>query len=115
MAIKHKVWEKQLAARGYDQTSWLVYEEDFGSPTRGSRVSTLCYHRGSSASHTPLPFSLVAAESLLPQSASFALMDYKVTARAYMNKSIQKGSNPLFTSYVGRIGRKAVYEADIPL
>jgi hypothetical protein len=34
MTVEHKVREKQLAARGYDTTSWLVYEEDYGSPTR---------------------------------------------------------------------------------
>jgi hypothetical protein len=32
MTVKQKVWENQLAARGYDPTSWLVYEEDCGSP-----------------------------------------------------------------------------------
>jgi hypothetical protein len=53
MTIRPKVWEKQLSARGYDHTSWLVYEEDYGSPTRGARVETLCIHRGSSASRTP--------------------------------------------------------------
>jgi hypothetical protein len=25
MTVGHKVWEKQLFARGYDPTSWLVY------------------------------------------------------------------------------------------
>jgi hypothetical protein len=44
--VKHKVWENQLAARGYDPTYWLVYEEDCGSPTRGARVATLCIRRG---------------------------------------------------------------------
>jgi hypothetical protein len=34
MTVGHKVWEKQLFARGYDPTSWLVYEEDCRSPTR---------------------------------------------------------------------------------
>jgi hypothetical protein len=34
MTVEHKVWEKQLVARGYDPTSWLVHEEDGGSPTR---------------------------------------------------------------------------------
>jgi hypothetical protein len=24
MTVKHKVWENQLAARGYDPASWLV-------------------------------------------------------------------------------------------
>jgi hypothetical protein len=33
MTVGHKVWEKQLFARGYDPTSWLVYEEDCGSTT----------------------------------------------------------------------------------
>jgi hypothetical protein len=33
LTVKHKVWKNQLAARGYDPTSWLVYEEDCGSPT----------------------------------------------------------------------------------
>jgi hypothetical protein len=28
MTIRHKVWEYQLFARGYDPTSWVVYEED---------------------------------------------------------------------------------------
>jgi hypothetical protein len=36
MTVKHKVWENQLAAWGYEPTSCLVYEEDCGSPTRGS-------------------------------------------------------------------------------
>jgi hypothetical protein len=115
MTVKHKVWEKQLAARGYDPTSWLVYEEDCGSPTRGSRVETLCIRRGSSASRTPLPFYLVAAERLPPQLAYFALMDYNVSGRAFIKKSIQKGRNPLFPNYVGHIGRKPVYEANGPL
>jgi hypothetical protein len=53
MTVKHKVWVNQLTARGYDPTSWLVYEEDCGSPTGGSRVTTLCIRRGSSASRTP--------------------------------------------------------------
>jgi hypothetical protein len=35
MTVGHKVWEKQLFARGYDPTSWLVYEEEYGPPTRG--------------------------------------------------------------------------------
>jgi hypothetical protein len=35
MTIRHKVWENQLCARGYDPASWLVYEEDCGLPTRG--------------------------------------------------------------------------------
>jgi hypothetical protein len=26
MTVGHKLWEKQLSARGYDPTSWLVYE-----------------------------------------------------------------------------------------
>jgi hypothetical protein len=111
MTVEHKVWENQLAARGCDPTYWLVYEEDFGSPTRGAQVATLCIRRGSSASRTPLPFSLVTAERLPPRSAYFALMDYKVPARAYIKKSIQKGHNPLFPNYVGRTGRKPMYEA----
>jgi hypothetical protein len=107
-----KLWEKQLSARGYDLTSWLVYEEVCGSPTRGAPVATLYIRKGSSASRTPLPFSLVAAEQLPPQSASFAFMDYKVLARAYIKKSIKEGRNPLLPNYVGHIGRKPVYEAD---
>jgi hypothetical protein len=39
-------------------------------------------------------------------------MEYKVPARAYIKKSLHKGWNPLFTNYVGHIGRKPVYEAD---
>jgi hypothetical protein len=50
MTIGHKVWEKQLFARGCDPTYWLVYEEDCGSTTRGGRVATLFIRRGSSAS-----------------------------------------------------------------
>jgi hypothetical protein len=42
-------------------------------------------------------------------------MDYKVPARSYIKKSIQKGRNPLLTNYVGHSGRKPVYEADGPL
>jgi hypothetical protein len=41
MTVGHKVWGKQLFVRGYDPTSWLVDEEDCGSPTRGARVATL--------------------------------------------------------------------------
>jgi hypothetical protein len=36
MTVEHKVWGNQLTARGYNPTSWLVYEEYCGSPTRGS-------------------------------------------------------------------------------
>jgi hypothetical protein len=42
-------------------------------------------------------------------------MDYKMPARAYIKKSIKEGRNPLLPNYVGRIGRKPVYEADGPL
>jgi hypothetical protein len=42
-------------------------------------------------------------------------MDYKVPARAYIKKSIQKRRNPLLPNYVGRIGKKPVYKADGPL
>jgi hypothetical protein len=35
MTVGHKVWGKKIFARGYDPTSWLVYEEDCGSPTWG--------------------------------------------------------------------------------
>jgi hypothetical protein len=51
--VEHKVSEKQLAAQGYDPTSWLVCEKDYGSPTRGARVATRCIQRGSPASRTP--------------------------------------------------------------
>jgi hypothetical protein len=95
MTVGPKVWENQLFARGYDPSSWLVYEEDCGSPTRGGRVSTLCIRRASSASSASLPFYLLAAERLPPRSASFALMDYKVPARAYIKKVIKGGRNPL--------------------
>jgi hypothetical protein len=91
MTFGHKVWEKQLFARGYDPTSWLVYEEDYGYPTRVTRVATLCIQRGSSTSSVSLPFSLLAAERLPPRLASFALMDYKVPARAYINKVSKEG------------------------
>jgi hypothetical protein len=89
VTVGHKVWEKQLFARGYDPTSWLVYEEDCGSPTRGARVATLCIRRGSSASSISLPFSLLAEERLPPRSTYFALMDYKVPALAYIKKRIK--------------------------
>jgi hypothetical protein len=115
MTVKHKVWGKQLASRGYDPTSWLVYEEHCGSPTRGARLETLCIRRGSPASRTPLPFSLVAAEHLPPWSASFALMDYKVPARAFIKKSIHTCCNPLLPNYVGHIGRKPIYDVNGPL
>jgi hypothetical protein len=78
-------------------------------------VATLCILRGSSASRTPLHFSLIAVERLPPWSASFALIYYKVPARALIKKSVQKGCNPLFPNYVGRIGRKPVYEVNGPL
>jgi hypothetical protein len=42
-------------------------------------------------------------------------MDYNVPARAYIKKIIKEGFNPLLPNYVGRIGRKLVYEADRPL
>jgi hypothetical protein len=113
--VGHKVWGKHLFVRGYDPTSWLVYEEDCESPTRGARVATLCIRRGSSASSISLPFSLVAVERLLPGSVYLALMDYKVPTRAYIKNSIKEGRSPLFPNYVGHIGRKPVYEADGPL
>jgi hypothetical protein len=115
MTVEHKVWEKQFAARGYDPTSWLVYKENYGSPTRGARVITLCILRGSPASLTPIPLSLMMAERLPPRSASFALMDYKVPVRAFIKTDIQTGRNPLFPNYVGHIGRKPVYDANGPL
>jgi hypothetical protein len=71
--VGHKVWEKQLSARGYDPTSWLVYEEDCGSPTQEARVATLCINRGSLASRTPLPFSLVAG--MTPATIGFFCLD----------------------------------------
>jgi hypothetical protein len=114
MTIGQKVWLNQLSAWGYDPTSWLVYKEDCGSPTRGSRVATLFIHRDSSASRTPLPLSLMAAEQLPLRPASFALMDYKVPARAYIKKSIKEWHSPLLPNYLGHIGRKPVYEADRP-
>jgi hypothetical protein len=78
-------------------------------------VATLCIRRGSSASCTPLPFSVVAAERLPPRLAYFALMDYKVPARACIKKNIKEGCNPQLPNYMGHIGRKPVYEADGPL
>jgi hypothetical protein len=42
-------------------------------------------------------------------------MDYKLPARAYIKKSIQKGINPLLPNYVGHIGIKSVDEVDGPL
>jgi hypothetical protein len=115
MTVTHKVLEKQLAARGYDPTSWLVYKEDCGSPTRGARVATLCIQKGSPVSRTIFSFSLVATERLPPRAASFALMDYKVPARAFIKKGIQTGRNPLLPNYVGHIGRKPVYDTNGPL
>jgi site-specific DNA-cytosine methylase len=53
ITVEYKVWENQLAARGYESTYKLVYEEDCGSPTRGSRVATLCIRRGSLTSCAP--------------------------------------------------------------
>jgi hypothetical protein len=106
MTVEHNVWEKQLASRGYDPTSWLIYEEDCGSPTRGARVATSCIIRGSPASRTPLPFSLVRAESLPPRSALFAVMDYEVPAPAFIKKDIRTGRNPLLPNYAGHIGMR---------
>jgi hypothetical protein len=91
MTVGHKVWENQLSAWGYDPTSRLVYDKDCGFPTRGARVATLCIRRGSSASRTPLPFSLVAAERLPPRSFSFALMDYKVPPPRISRRASRKG------------------------
>jgi hypothetical protein len=115
MTFGHKVWEKQLFARGYDPTYLFVYKEDCGSPTQCARVATLCIMRDSSASSVSLPFSLLAAERLPPRSASFALMDYKIPARAYIKKVIKGGRNHLLPNYVGHIGPKPVYEANRPL
>jgi hypothetical protein len=81
----------------------------------GGRVAILCIRRGSSASSVSLPFSLLAAERIPPRSASFALMDYKIPARAYIKKVINEGCNTLLPNYVGRIGQKPVYEANGPL
>jgi hypothetical protein len=39
-------------------------------------------------------------------------MDYKVPARTFIKKSIQKWRNPLLPNYVGHIGMKAVYKAN---
>jgi hypothetical protein len=43
MTVGHKVWDKQLFVRGYEPTSWLVYEEDCGSPTRGGPIVNPMY------------------------------------------------------------------------
>jgi hypothetical protein len=93
----------------------MVYQEDCGSPTRGARVATLYIRRGSPASRTPLPFSLVAAECLPQRSASFLLMDYMVPVRAFIKKGIHTGRNPLLPNYVGHIGSKPVYDVNVPL
>jgi hypothetical protein len=58
---------------------------------------------------------MVAAERLQPRSASFALMEYKVPARAFIKKCIQTGRGPLLPNYVGHIGRKPVYDVNGPL
>jgi hypothetical protein len=73
------------------------------------------YSKGFIRLSYPLPFSLVVVERLPPQSAYFALMDYKVSARAYIKKSIHEGRNPILPSYVGHIGSKPVYEANRPI
>jgi hypothetical protein len=65
MTFKHKVWENQLAARGSDPISGLVYEEDCGSSTRVARVATLCIRRGSPASLT-LPPPVFPSSSRTP-------------------------------------------------
>jgi hypothetical protein len=77
--------------------------------------ATLCIQRGSSASSVYLPFSLLEAERLPPRSASFALMEYKVPAHAYIKKVIKESQNSLLPNYVGHIGKTPVYEADGPL
>jgi hypothetical protein len=59
--------------------------------------------------------SLVAAERLPARSTSFALMNYKLPARAFIKKSIHKGRSPLLPNYAGHIGIKPVYEANGPL
>jgi hypothetical protein len=84
-------------------------------PHSGGRVATLCIRRGSFASSVSLPFYLLAAERLPPRSASFALKDYKVPARAYIKKVIKEGRDPLLPNFVGHIGKKPVYEANGPL
>jgi hypothetical protein len=53
------------------------------------------YYKGFTSLSYPLPFSLIGAERI----PSFALMDYKVHARAFIKKSIQKGCNPLLPTY----------------
>jgi hypothetical protein len=56
MIVDDKVWEKQLAERGYDPASWLVYKEDWGSITRGARVLT--YSKGFTRLSYAPPFLL---------------------------------------------------------
>jgi hypothetical protein len=61
------------------------------------------------------PFPPVKAERLPPRSASFAGMDYKVPAHAFIKKDIRTERNPLVSNYVGHIGVKPVYDTDGPL
>jgi hypothetical protein len=70
MTVEYKVWENQLASRGYNPTSWLVYDEDYGSPTRGTRLAMLCIRRGFPDARTPLHLCLLAVERIPPWSAS---------------------------------------------
>jgi hypothetical protein len=67
------------------------------------------------AALTSLYFSLIAAEPLPPWSASFAVMDYKVPARAFIKKDIWLGCNPLLPNYVGYIGTKLAYDSNGPI
>jgi hypothetical protein len=114
MTVEYKVLEKQLTARGYDPTSWLVYDEDCGSPTRGTRLEMLCIRRGFPDSRTPLHLCLVAAEHLLPWSNSIAVIEYKVPAHVFIEKSIRVGHNLLLPNYVGHIGTNAMHGTDGP-
>jgi hypothetical protein len=116
MTAGHKVWENSSLCGGTTQPLGWFTRKIVDLPLGGGGgVATLCIRRGSSASRVSLPFYLLAAERLPPQSASFALMDYKVPGRAYIKKMIKEGRNPLLPNYVGHIGRKPVYEADGPL
>jgi hypothetical protein len=113
--VKHKVWEKKISlCRGTNQLlGWFtrrIVDHQLEEPEWQPYV-----FEGVHQPLAPPPYSLVAAERLPPRSASFALMDYKVSARAYIKKSIQKGRDHLCPNNVGHIGSKPVYEVDGPL
>jgi hypothetical protein len=115
MTVGHKIWEKQISARGGQPNLLIGLQGGLWIAHWRSPSGNPMYSKGFIYSRTSLPLSLVMTERLPPRSASFSLMDYKVLACAYIKTSTKEGCNPLLPNYVGYIGRKPVYEAYGPL